>query len=317
MMSISVIIPCYNVETYIEEGLLSVLNQTHPAREIICIDDGSTDNTIKIIRNLQEKFPNKIYLYLNEKNRGATYTRNRGLAIAKGDFIQFFDADDILLPDKFEHQIKIISECSYSPDIIVNDFQRKNIDGTIETYTFPADDPWCGLLEGRLGVTTSNLYRRENVIAVRGWTEELLSSQEYDLMFRMLVAGSLVLFDTKIISYNRERISGSITKSDPSGKWIRFINLRERIYHYLSANSMLKPERLESFRKIMFDSIRILYKYNKKEAIKLHQKYIQQIKINEPTLSTSKKYLSVYNIFGFRIAELASRIVNPPNDTIH
>ena len=199
----------------------------------------------------------------------------------------------------------------------MNDFQRKNIDGTIETYTFPADDPWCGLLEGRLGVTTSNLYRRENVIAVRGWTEELLSSQEYDLMFRMLVAGSLVLFDTKIISYNRERISGSITKSDPSGKWIRFINLRERIYHYLSANSMLKPERLESFRKIMFDSIRILYKYNKKEAFKLHQKYIQQIKINEPTLSTSKKYLSVYNIFGFRIAELASRIVNPPNDTIH
>jgi glycosyltransferase involved in cell wall biosynthesis len=317
MMSISVIIPCYNVETYIEEGLLSVLNQTLPAREIICIDDGSSDNTIQIIRNLQEKFPNKIYLYLNEKNRGATYTRNRGLAIAKGDFIQFFDADDILLPDKFEHQIKIISECSYSPDIIVNDFQRKNIDGTFETYTFPADDAWCGLLEGRLGVTTSNLYRRENVIAVRGWTEELLSSQEYDLMFRMLVAGSLVLFDTKIISYNRERISGSITKSDPAGKWIRFINLRERIYNYLSANSMLKPERLESFRKIMFDSIRILYKYNKKEAIKLHQKYIQQIKINEPTLSTSKKYLSVYNIFGFRIAELASRIVNPPNDTIH
>ncbi|MBK7681310.1 MAG: glycosyltransferase family 2 protein [Bacteroidetes bacterium] len=317
MMSISVIIPCYNVETYIEEGLLSVLNQTLPAREIICIDDGSTDNTIQIIRNLQEKFPNKIYLYLNEKNRGATYTRNRGLAIAKGDFIQFFDADDILLPDKFEHQIKIISECSFSPDIIVNDFQRKNIDGTFETYTFPADDAWCGLLEGRLGVTTSNLYRRENVIAVRGWTEELLSSQEYDLMFRMLVAGSLVLFDTKIISYNRERISGSITKSDPAGKWIRFINLRERIYNYLSANSMLKPERLESFRKIMFYSIRILYKYNKKEAIKLHQKYIQQIKINEQTLSPSKKYLSVYNIFGFRIAELASRIVNPPNDTIH
>ncbi|MFN0188213.1 MAG: glycosyltransferase family 2 protein [Bacteroidia bacterium] len=317
MISISVIIPCYNVETYIEEGLLSVLNQTHPAREIICIDDGSSDNTIKIIRNLQEKFPNKIYLYLNEKNRGATYTRNRGLAIAKGDFIQFFDADDILLPDKFEHQIKIISECSYSPDIIVNDFQRKNIDGTIETYTFPADDAWCGLLEGKLGVTTSNLYRRENVIAVRGWTEELLSSQEYDLMFRMLAAGSLVLFDSKIISYNRERISGSITKSDPAGKWIRFINLRERIYDYLSANSMLLPERLEAFRKVMFDSIRILYKYNKKEAIKLHQKYYEQIKINEPTLSTSKKYLSVYKIFGFKIAELASRIVNPPNNTIH
>ncbi|MBK7964613.1 MAG: glycosyltransferase family 2 protein [Bacteroidetes bacterium] len=67
MISISVIIPCYNVETYIEEGLHSVLKQTHPAKEIICIDDGSSDNTINIIRKLQEEFPNKIYLYLNEK----------------------------------------------------------------------------------------------------------------------------------------------------------------------------------------------------------------------------------------------------------
>jgi glycosyltransferase involved in cell wall biosynthesis len=317
MISISVIIPCYNVETYIEEGLHSVLNQTHPAKEIICIDDGSTDNTINIIRKLQEKYPNKIYLYLNEKNRGATYTRNRGLAISKGDFIQFFDADDILLPNKFERQAQLIEKAIVAPDIVVNDFQRKNIDGTTETYHFPADDAWCGLLEGRLGVTTSNLYRRENVIAVRGWTEELLSSQEYDLMFRMLAAGSHVLFDTKIISYNRERVSGSITKSDPSGKWRRFIHLRERIYDHLLEHNMINFERENSFNKIMFDSIRILYKYDPKEAIKLHNHYMKKVKVIEPTLSTSKKYLSVYNIFGFKVAEMASRIVNPPKDTIH
>lgn len=317
MISISVIIPCYNVETYIEEGIHSVLHQTHPAKEIICIDDGSTDKTITIIRKIQENYPNKIFLYLNEKNRGATYTRNRGLAISKGDFIQFFDADDILLPNKFERQAELIEKATIPPDIIVNDFQRKNIDGTIETFHFPDDDPWCGLLEGRLGVTTSNLYRRENVIAVRGWTEELLSSQEYDLMFRMLAAGSHVLFDTKIISYNRERASGSITKSDPSGKWRRFIHLRERIFDHLKSNNMITEERENSFNKIMFDSIRILYKYDKKEAIKLHNQYMKKVKLIEPSLSTSKKYLSVYNIFGFKVAEMASRIVNPPNDSIH
>jgi glycosyltransferase involved in cell wall biosynthesis len=85
MTSISVIVPCYNVESYIEEGLRSVLQQTYSAREIICVDDGSQDKTITIIRKLQDEFPNKIFLYLNEKNRGATYTRNRGLAISRGD----------------------------------------------------------------------------------------------------------------------------------------------------------------------------------------------------------------------------------------
>lgn len=317
MVTISVIIPCYNVEKYIEEGLLSVLNQELPAKEILCIDDGSTDKTIQIIRALQEKYPNKIFLYLNEKNRGATYTRNRGLAIAKGDFIQFFDADDILLPNKFAHQTHLIENCNFEPDIVVNDFQRKNIDGTVETISFPDGDAWCGLLEGRLGVTTSNLYRREKVIAVRGWTEELLSSQEYDLMFRMLATGSQVLYDDKIISFNRERVSGSITKSDPAGKWRRFIHLRERICEHLRLNKMLTEERATTFNNVMFDSIRILYKYDKKEATKLHRQYIQKLRISLPTQSSSKKYLSVYKIFGLKIAEFASRIVNPPNDTIH
>ena len=80
---------------------------------------------------------------------------------------------------------------------------------------------------------------------------------------------------------------------------------------------MINEERENSFNKIMFDSIRILYKYDQKEAIRLHNLYMKKIKVIEPTLSTSKKYLSVYNLFGFKVAEMASRIVNPPKDTIH
>ena len=317
MISISVIIPCYNVEAYIEVGLLSVIHQSQPAKEIICIDDGSTDNTISIIRKLQEQFPNRIFLYLNEKNRGATYTRNRGLAIAKGDFIQFFDADDILLPEKFKHQSELIMESSENTDIVVSDFTRLKIDGSTVTLKFKKEDSWCALLEGMLGVTTANLFRREKVIAVRGWTEELLSSQEYDLMFRMIATGSNVLVDNKIVSNNRERESGSITKTDPAGKWRRFIHLRERIFKYLSDHNLVTEERRTSFENIMFDSIRILYKYDKKEAVKLHKEYLTNVSFQSPTLSTSKRYLSVYNLFGFEAAEFASRIINPPDQSIH
>jgi hypothetical protein len=67
----------------------------------------------------------------------------------------------------------------------------------------------------------------------------------------------------------------------------------------------------------MFDGIRILYKYDPEEAKKLHKQFIQRGGTPHPTPSTSKKYLSIYNIFGFSIAELASKIANPPKDTIH
>ncbi len=313
MTSISVIVPCYNVESYIEEGLRSVLQQTYSAREIICVDDGSQDKTITIIRKLQDEFPNKIFLYLNEKNRGATYTRNRGLAISRGDYIQFFDADDILMPNKFEKQVAFLEAAAEKPDIIANDFKKKLLDGSEVTFRFTKKDPWCALMEGMLGITTSNLFRRETVIAVGGWSENLLSSQEYDLMFRMMAAGGTVRFNDEILSMNRERISGSITKSDPSGRWRRFIDLRERIFRFLTEKGMKNEEREDHFINIMFDGIRVLYKYDRKEAIKLHRQYIKKDKRLKPTGFTSARYLNVYRLLGFRAAELASRLLNPPN----
>ena len=316
MTSISVIVPCYNVESYIEEGLRSVLKQTYPAREIICVDDGSKDKTISIIRKLQDEFPNKVFLYINENNRGATYTRNRGLAISRGDYIQFFDADDILLPEKFEKQVAFIEAAAIRPDIIANDFTKRLVDGSDVTFRFVKKDPWCALMEGMLGITTSNLFRRETVIAVGGWSENLLSSQEYDLMFRMMAAGGTVQFNDEILSMNRERVSGSITKSDPSGRWRRFIDLRERIFQFLTEKGMRNEEREEQFINIMFDGIRVLYKYNPSEAIKLHRQYITNDKRLKPTGFTSSRYLNVYRLLGFRAAELASKLLNPSNGKI-
>ena len=317
MVSISVIIPCYNVEAFIEEGLRSVLGQTYPAKEIICIDDCSRDQTVPIIRKMQEKYPNRIFLYINEKNRGATYTRNRGLAIAKGEYVQFFDADDLIFPDKFEHQADIIENSEERPDIVVSNFKRKYVDGSERLYNYPDQDPWCALMMALLGITTSNLYKREKVIEVKGWTEDLESSQEYDLMFRMLTANGKVKFDRTIVCINRDRSSGSISKTNPKEKWKRYIALRARIYDYLKKNNMSNADREQTYVNSMFDGIRILYKYDPKEATKLYHQYIKKSGQPKPTRSTSKRYLSIYNLFGFKIAELASRLVNPQKNAIH
>lgn len=104
---ISVIIPCFNQGEFVNEAIDSVLNQTYKNVEIIIINDGSTDpKTIEIFKNL--KRPKTILI--KTRNQGLAATRNLGFKKAKGDFIQFLDADDLLEPTKFEEQLKIFSE---------------------------------------------------------------------------------------------------------------------------------------------------------------------------------------------------------------
>ena len=106
-MLVSVIIPCYNVEKYIEECIESVVSQTYNNLEIICVDNNSTDKTWNILCQIKEKYP---ILLEKELKAGAGAARNKGLSIAKGDWIQFLDADDLLLPQKIEHQISLVQD---------------------------------------------------------------------------------------------------------------------------------------------------------------------------------------------------------------
>ncbi len=311
MSKISVVIPCYNVSEYIQEAIQSVLEQTIPCEEIICVDDCSTDNTIAIIKELQAKYPSKITLLQNEKNQGANYSRNKGLQAASSEFVQFFDADDLLLPTKFEHQLSIIDNSKTHIDIVVNSFKKRNLSGVDTLYNFESDDAWNSLMRGRLGVTTANLFRRAAIIDAGGWNEDLKSSQEYDLMFRMLKNGANVKIDTTVLNINRERESGSITKSNPEAKWIRFINLRIDIYNYLHEHNLLTEKIKNTYLNEVFNSIRIVYYYNKQVAIDLHRKYIIPIGKPTPSPSNSKKYLFIYELLGFKLAQIIATQLHP------
>ena len=97
---ISVIMPCYNVENYVQQTVKSILEQTFQNFEIICIDDGSTDNTLKILKELAEK-SDKIRVYADE-NHGQGYQRNKGIKYAQGKYVYFMDSDDLLEPFCFE-----------------------------------------------------------------------------------------------------------------------------------------------------------------------------------------------------------------------
>lgn len=103
MAMVSVIIPVYNAEKYIEECLDSLLRQTYPDFEIICVDDGSTDNSLKILREY-EKCDKRISV-LTQKNQYAGVARNAGMERAKGKYLLFLDADDFFCEDMLERAV--------------------------------------------------------------------------------------------------------------------------------------------------------------------------------------------------------------------
>lgn len=112
-MKFSIIVPIYNVEKYLDKCLKSLINQTYSDYEIICIDDGSTDSSLEVLKKYQDE--DRILIYQNDSNRGLSYTRNRGMSYAHGEYIIFVDSDDWI----YQETLEVLEKKTINkPDII-------------------------------------------------------------------------------------------------------------------------------------------------------------------------------------------------------
>lgn len=102
---VSVIVPLYNAEKYIEETMESILNQTYKNIEIVIVDDGSKDQSSSIVKNFKKKYPEQIQ-YILQENQGVSVARNTGIENANGEYISFLDSDDLWHSTKIEKQIE-------------------------------------------------------------------------------------------------------------------------------------------------------------------------------------------------------------------
>lgn len=117
---ITVIVPCYNIEQYIEKCIKSIGNQTYKNIEIIAVDDGSKDGTIQKLNKLKNEYPN-LTVYEMDKNKGAAHARNFAIKKAKGEYIGFVDSDDYITKDYYEKLIKKAEETD--ADIVATDIE--------------------------------------------------------------------------------------------------------------------------------------------------------------------------------------------------
>jgi len=101
---VSILIPAYNAELWISDAINSALRQTWPEKEIIVVDDGSTDSTLSVA----EKFSKDGVTVVSQENRGASAARNNAFARCRGDYVQWLDADDVLAPDKISRQMEFV-----------------------------------------------------------------------------------------------------------------------------------------------------------------------------------------------------------------
>ncbi|MBC7427461.1 MAG: glycosyltransferase [Bacteriovorax sp.] len=141
---VSFVIPSYNSGKFLRQTLESCLNQTYPNIEILLINDGSTDNTDEIL----EEFKNvkNLHHIKNEKNEGIIYTLNRGMKLARGEFIARMDGDDICLPERVQEQVNFFNKHPeidvLGTDIIIIDENNKKMGRPREVITSQAEVEW-------------------------------------------------------------------------------------------------------------------------------------------------------------------------------
>src|SRR5574341_12560 len=127
---VSVIIPSYNHEKYVEECIDSVMRQTYPNIELIVIDDGSSDNSDSVIRKSLEKHCHK-FRYIRKLNEGVPKTLNLGLKLSSGKYVSIIASDDVMLPQKTEKEVDVFLKSDDNVGMVYSDSIAMNEDGSV------------------------------------------------------------------------------------------------------------------------------------------------------------------------------------------
>jgi glycosyltransferase involved in cell wall biosynthesis len=222
---VSIVIAVHNGELFLKECLESILAQTYPHIEIIVVDDGSTDHTSDVLK----AFEHRITWVWQPASGGPCSPRNRGAAMARGEYIGFFDADDVMRPTKIERQVHLLESTlagfvvsnyvdwqspekpEQQPDHFSECTQLRRLLGHKTGMTMDSDALTYLLLQENFSITGAVLYRRSAYLKTGGWDTALTTCTDFHLLYRVAMHNSAAI-DSTVCFYRRlhpECISGN------------------------------------------------------------------------------------------------------------
>ncbi len=244
---VSIIIPAYNAEKYLKETIDSIKQQTYSSWEIIVVNDGSNDSTVDIVnKDLSEKIK-----LINQHNAGVSAARNKGILTAKGEYLVFFDADDLMTPGFLFERVKALDENPHLGFVggIIETFPEKHL------RKAAAEDPVNEIFffKNNLGTGPSNYMIRKEILLVNNIKFNPALSSTADRFFILQIAkvskGKLLETDNGRMLYriNDQSMSHKVSPA--------LIRDNERFYYESLKAGLLPVNRKLEFRGIFFFSL--------------------------------------------------------------
>jgi len=243
---VSVIMPAYNTEKYIEYAISSVLSQSYPNFELIVIDDGSKDNTVAIIKKFID-MDARIKLVINQTNLGVSATRNKGISIAKGEWIAFLDSDDIWKESKLEKQIQQAEQTGAQFLFTGVSFINENNNLYKGLFEVPSKVTYNQLLRQNVITCSSVLIKKHFFETIKMEKDEM--HEDYAVWLRIL--------NMNILAYgiNEPLLIYRISRNSKSGKKLNTIMMTYKVFRFVG----IKP--VKSFYFMVSHVLRSLMKY--------------------------------------------------------
>lgn len=297
---VSIIIPCYNGEKWIGEAVDSCLSQTYPNVEIIVVNDGSIDNSLEILH----KYGARIIVD-SGPNRGLSAAENRGFQLTSGEYIQYLDADDFLLPEKIQHQMEFMS--STGAEVVYGDWRHQFHlpNGEVKEGEVIVSGIQQDVLESALGgwwvPNMALLYKREVVEKSGGWDESLTAQNDHDFLLSVTLLGVDIRYQSGCYSVYRRYGNVTLGTSDKKRFFVQDGIALEKAEAKLIAEKRLSRNFANAIASSYFRVARGLYDY---DTAKYHY-YINKMKHIAPNFTPqgTRTYRALQSLMGYTAAD--------------
>ena len=297
---VTICIPCFNAERWISQAVQSALAQTWPDVEVIVVDDGSTDGSLEKIK----EFGDAIRVIAGG-HRGSNAARNLALQSGEGEWIQFLDADDYLLPEKIARQFEEApdGDVIFSPVWMEQGGKRTllEIDSAEDTHAL-----W---LSWQLPQTGGALWKRSVLERLGGWNETTPCCQEFELYLRAIKAGVQFSYAPTPNAIYRIWSEQTLCRKDP----VKLAEVRTRLARelldWMKERQLLKESHVRIAGRGFFEMGRTIARFDLPRAERYHRERKREGLIHLAGPAAPRFYRASYRVLGFGLTERLAAFV--------